>query len=401
MAKRLAWTMLVALALTALVAFPVLAQGPQPGKLILGGSYTLERGEAITGGLAVVGGDVRLEPGSRVDGDVIVTGGSVDVAGAVNGDIALLGGRVMLASTARVDGDVVVFGGTVDRAPGAVVTGTVREGVGLSPSEMSPFAPLVPFSESRGPGASEQPWDWLLRQFLRLVQAVALSLAFGALALVVTAIWPQGMERIGRTEMEQPFLAFAVGLLTWVLALGLMVVMVITLCLIPFALVLGLALMAVVVVSWIATGWVVGHKLAEVFRLRSSNPALEAAVGTVLLLLVYFLVSLVWCMDFVFGLLVLFLGTGALVLTRFGSQPYPPTRPAAPAGPIAPQPTESRAVMPSAPAQPPSVRSGQELGLPPDAAGRVLDDTPPAPGMRSGRDLGLPPDADRRLLDQG
>lgn len=400
MTKRLAWTMLLALALTALAALPALAQGPQPGKLILGGSFTLGRGETLSGGLAVVGGDVRLSPGSRVDGDVIVTGGSVDVAGTVNGDIALLGGTVTLANTARVNGDVVVFGGTVDRAPGAVVTGTVREGVGIAPPGLSPFAPMTPFNDSRGPGASDSPWSWLLQQFLRLVQAVALSLAFGALALVVTAIWPQGVERVGRTEMGQPFLAFAVGLLTWVLALGLMVVMVITLCLIPFALVLGLALMVVVVLSWIATGWVIGHKLAELFKLRSSNPALEAVVGTVLLLLVYFLVGLVWCMDFVFGVLVLFLGTGALVLTRFGSQTYPPTRSAVPMGPTAPQPAESRAVVVSVPPQPPNVRSGQEMGLPPDAAAQMLDDTPPAPGMRSGRDLGLPPDAGRQLLDE-
>lgn len=395
MAKRLAWTGLLALVLAVVAVAPALAQQLQPGKLILGGSFTLEQGQRLDGGLAVVGGQVRLSQGSRVDGDVIVTGGTLEVAGAVNGDITVLGGAVSLADTARVNGDVVMFGGEVERAPGAVVTGAVRPGgTDLDFPWLSPFAPSVRFSN--GPQVGPEAFlQWLLRQLLRLVQALALSLAFGALALMLAAVWPQGIERTGRTEIEQPLLAFAVGLLTWLLALGLALLMVVTLCLIPVALVLGVLMVVVAALAWIATGWVVGHKLAGLVGARTSSPAVEASVGTMLVLLVYFGTSWLWCAQFVYGLVVLFLGTGALVLTRFGSQPYPPTLPAPPSPA---EPPAGRAVSVPPAAQPPHHRSGQDLGLPPDAAQRVVNDPASTPGMRSGREIGLPPDADDRLL---
>lgn len=374
MQRRLALSLLLALVILSVFSLPAFAQADGPGKLILGGTYTLGRGETLPGGLVVAGGSATLQPGSTVLGDILVLGGSLRVSGTVNGDIAVFGGGVQLTSTARVDGDVVSFGGSVNRQSGAVVTGEVRQGGTFSIPGIGPRLPFVPDIEMGGlpvqVTAERSPGQWLLAQFLRFLQNIGLTLAFGVLALIIAIIWPKGVERIGRTEMEQPLLAFAVGLLTWVLALGLMTMMAITICLIPFALLLGLVMLVIVVLAWVTTGWMLGRKLLGLFNVRNPSLVAETVVGTVVLLLAYFLVSLILCLDFVVGVIVVSLGTGALVLTRFGRQPYvpggraaPPAPPAPPAGPAPIALPEPNAVV----VQPSAVRSAQELGLPPEA----------------------------------
>lgn len=367
MRKRLASSLLLALILTVLLALPVLAQGEQPGKLILGGSYTLGRGETLYGGVAIAGGDVVFEEGSRVAGDVLLAGGQLEVAGRIDGDVAVFGGRLHLRDSAYVDGDVISFGGTIQRDSGAVVTGRVNEGNefslpgfrGVFPAvPVMPFAPEVPATSLRA-----SPGEWLLAQFGRMLRSLGLTLAMTALALVGAVIWPKGIERIGRTVQEQTFLAFAVGLLTWVLAIGLAVVMVLTICLIPLAVVLSLIIVIAIILSWIATGWVIGRLLLGGLKVRNTTLVVEAVLGTLLLFLTYFLVSIIPCLDFIFGTLVVCLGTGAIVLTRFGTQPYTPgIKRGQPMPPPAPLPT----ALPS-PAGPPAVRTSQELGLPANA----------------------------------
>lgn len=376
MPKRLVWVLILALLIVFAAALPVFAQGPQPGKLILGGNYTLSSGESLSGGLLVAGGNAVLQEGSRVSGDVLLAGGSLRVAGTVDGDVAVFGGDLQLLDTARINGDVVSFGGAIRQQPGAVVTGDVRQGGEFNLPGLRPVLPeIAPGLVTPEVTLSRSPSQWLLNQFLRLLQAIGLTLAFAALALVLAIVWPKGVERIGRTEMEQPLLAFAVGLLTWVLALGLAAVMVITICLIPFALLLALMMLVVVVLAWVTTGWVVGQKLLSLFKVRSPSFVLETVVGTVALLLTYFLVSLVFCLDFIFGVIVLCVGTGALVLTRFGRQPYAPggrpIQPVTPPPPVAlpePQAVATQRVIP-----PSIVRSAEELGLPPEAGALAED----------------------------
>ncbi len=371
MRKRLALSLILAILLLSALALPVFAQEEGPGKLVVGGVYTLGSGEVLRGGLVVAGGSATLQSGSAVFGDVLVLGGSLRAAGTVNGDVAVFGGSMQLTGTAVVNGDVVSFGGSVDRDPGAVINGDFRTEGRFSLPAIGPLLPFAPGLEmgrlAPQVDLARDPGQWLLVQFLRFLQNIGLTLAFGALALIIALIWPKGVERVGRTEMEQPLLAFAVGLLTWVLALGLAIIMVITICLLPFAILLGLVLLGVVVLAWVATGWVLGHKLLGLLNMRKPSLVVEAVVGTVVLLLAYFLVSLIFCLDFVFGVIVVSLGTGALILTRFGRQPYVPggraVAPKPPAGPPAAALAEPRAVG----AQPPAVRSASELGLPPEA----------------------------------
>ncbi len=149
MRKRLVFSTVLGLGLLMVLALPLAApataQGGQPGRLVLGAQYTLESGERMVGDLAVIGGQAVIEEGATVDGDVVVMGGSLAVSGRIDGDIAIFGGAVDLTSSAVVDGDVMTLGGSVSQAPGAEVTGEVKEGgaVDIPGLRNLPIAPGV------------------------------------------------------------------------------------------------------------------------------------------------------------------------------------------------------------------------------------------------------------------
>lgn len=329
--RRVGIMMLFVLALLAVLVAPVAAQGSDPGKLVVGGTYTLRSGQQLDGDLGVVGGVATVEQGATVDGDVMVAGGTLRVAGRINGDIAVFGGAVTLERSAYVAGDLVNIGGSVQRSPGAVVTGEVREG-GEFDFPMVPGSWFFPGLErfTFGPEVNMQqsPGQWLALLLLRIIRTGIMILALAALALVVSLFWPKGVERLGQTAMHQPVLVFLVGLLSWIVGLGLFVVLAITICLIPVALLVGLALLVAALLSWVMVGWLVGRKLLAMLNLRNVTVVVEAAVGTLLLATVYFLVGILPCTEFILGVLIVSVGLGAIVLTRFGTRPYPvPTTP--------------------------------------------------------------------------
>ncbi|MCB0201998.1 MAG: polymer-forming cytoskeletal protein [Anaerolineae bacterium] len=324
---RLAAALLLTAILILLAVAPVFAQDTGGDKVVFGGSYRVRSGEVLSGDLAIFGGSATIEEGGVVRGDIVSMGGSLDVEGTVNGDIAVFGGSVDLASTALVTGDLVRFGGSLDVAPGAEVRGSTREGGTFDlpgmwqgrfvPPIFSPSAPSqLPFEQS--------PGRWLVAAFLAVLRAVAMTAGLGALALVISLIWPGGIERIGRAGEKTPFMALAVGALTWLVGLALVAIAAITICLLPLAILLALVLVAAAILSWIVTGWWVGRKLLALLNLDRPTTVLEATIGTVLVVGVYFLVGILPCVDFIYGALVASFGVGAIALTRFGTRPYPP-----------------------------------------------------------------------------
>lgn len=366
MPKRLAVVLLIAAVVSLLAVLPAMAQQEDtPGRFIMGGTYTLESGQRMIGDLGVAGGQVVIEPNAVLVGDVIVAGGTLDIAGRIEGDVAAFGGQVTLAETAYIDGDVISFGGTLERSPGAVITGEVGQGGQLDfPGWRGlPLAPDIGIVPGPGQQISFQtsPGQWLLHLVLRFFRAAAMILAMGGLALVVSLFWPKGIEELGGTVNREPVLTLLVGLLTWVIAAAAGVVMVLSLCLIPAAVLLILAMIVAAVLAWISAGWVVGRRLLVALKAANPTIVLEATLGTVLLALIYFLVSFLPCVDFIFGTAVASFGLGAIVLTRFGTRPYEARR--------GPEPANVPPELPAAAAE-----VGELPAL--NAAEPVVDDTP-------------------------
>jgi hypothetical protein len=324
--RRVGIIALFVLVLLVLLAAPAAAQGGEPGKLVVGGDYTLHSGQVLRGDLGVVGGVATVEQGATVNGDVMVAGGVLRIGGRINGDIAVFGGSVTLEGSAHVTGDLVSFGGSVQRSPGAIVAGEVRDGSDfffpdILGAQLFPGAERFEFGERVT--LQDSPGRWLAGLLWRVLRIGLVIMALTALALVVSLLWPKGIEQLGKTAWQQPVVVVLVGLLSWIVGLGLVVLLAVTICLIPVALLLALTLLVAVLLSWVTAGWLVGRSLLAALNLRHATVVLEATIGTLVLAIVYFLVGVIPCTEFIFGTLIASLGLGAIVLTRFGTRPYP------------------------------------------------------------------------------
>ena len=355
------------LAFFAVLAWPhaALAQGSQGDKYVFGGTYTLASGETLNGNLFIFGGIATLEDGSQVNGDVMLAGGTLRVSGEVRGSIVATGGLISLNSTAVVTGDVNTIGANLERAPGAQVDGKVNSGV------TGPIViPGVP-GEIRIPGIPEAPnLRFITSPIVTGFWYFFRSFLWAALAVLVSLFLHRQTERVAQAVVAQPLIAGGIGLLTTVVFPLLLVVIAITLIGIPVSF-LGAILL---VVAWgfgvIAVGTEVGKRFAELLQ-QEWALAVSAGVGTFILTLVVNGIAFIRCVGWVAPAIVGMLGLGAVILTRFGTQPYPLYNasivPAAGSGDWPPSPPAPPAEtdvpeVPEIPPASPETESGEQTG---------------------------------------
>ncbi|HXE81277.1 MAG TPA: hypothetical protein VNK41_11030 [Vicinamibacterales bacterium] len=276
-------------------------------------------------------GNVHVDEDEHLTAEVVTIFGSAAIDGRVDGDVVAVMGGVRLGPKAIVNGQVVSVGGGIDRAPGARVRGDVVE-VAFVPRM---FGPMVGF----GHVGSElfSGWARLMGTGLRIGLMLLVSLA-------IVAIAGRPVSRIAQRVGEDPWVCGFVGLAAEVLFVPVLIITIVFLAisiigiplllLIPFALV-GLLIGVLMGFAGVARrigGWVVGP---------DRSPMIATAVGVVLIAAGAVLARLLWLIPgpigpiaFTVGAIGLFLeyvawtvGLGALLLTRFGTQPrtpYPP-----------------------------------------------------------------------------
>ncbi len=357
---------LIALLLVTFAATPAFAQGAsRGGQMCMGGSTVVEANETpdsvvlfgcgarIKSGAHVLrdvvsfGGDVVVEEGARVDRDVVVFGGNVQVAGRVGRGITLFGGRVSLEPSAVVERDVVVFGGYTDRKEGAVVRGRVdiNDRFEVAPFRFAPITfPFVFGGGLAGIMASAA---------LGLVRGVIYAIALAALGALTVVFLPAQTKQVGDVAEKSALPSLGLGCLTLLAFLPLFILLIILILTIPVALLMPFVLVIVALFGWIAVGRVIGEKVMEALKARQSwrEPVIYVIVGVVLLALITALPVFGWLV----GLFVGSLGIGAVILTRFGTRPYPMTYVPTTVAPV---------VAPSAPAKPsdPAAASSSDAG---------------------------------------
>ena len=321
----------------ALVALPALAApAPQGGGGVHFGPFTLNEGESVSGD-QVIFGDVRLRENAKLNGDLVVFGsviieeganltgelvvmGKAEIAGAVDGDV-LAAGDVALSESAHIYGDVSAVG-QVNREEGAIIDGQI---IPLDDEDFNWNLPMdIPFPlvERRIERVRPQTPTWvqiLSRIFRSILTIVLITL----LAMVIVSIWPEPTERIGAVIEASPALAFGMGLLVFLVTFIVEVILFITICLIPFALLGWVVITVGLLMGWVAFGLVLGRRiLSSIFHQSEPSPLLAAVLGTALVTLVVELAGVLPPLRGLAYLLLLPLGAGAVVLTRFGMRPY-------------------------------------------------------------------------------
>lgn len=310
--SRIMLFVLLALVVVLALPSPVAAQPLGDDKVVFGDTYRLLSGDTLSGNLLIVGGTVTLESDSTVTGDVAILGGTLDILGSVNGNVNAMGGTVFLGDTARVNGDVTSLGATIHQADNAVIGGRLVTG-GLRPFDIH-----VPGSIfDRGLFSLNFTPIWGILRFFGNIIVLA------ALAMLVVLLFPNATRRVSNAVTDQPAISGGIGLLTVAVLPALLVILLITIILSPVS-ILGVVLLAVALVfGWVAIGLEVGRRFLQLFK-AEGTPALAAGLGTLLLSFVTFAIAEIPCVGWVIMAVLGLIGLGGVIVTRFGTQVYPP-----------------------------------------------------------------------------
>ena len=306
----------VILFLLALLLLPASASAKalDDDQVIFGGTFVLHSGEQLTGDIVVIGGVATFEKESVVNGDVVLLGGSINADGTVNGNLVGIAGTVKLGEEAVINGDLATIGASLQRSESAVIRGQVviQGGIPISPQvKKTQFPPSLSFPRI---GSSLNP-------FVRLVWFVFRVLLWGFLATILVIFFPKQVEHVAKLAFLNPANAVGAGLVGSLVSAVAIFLMAVTLILIPVSFVSIIALSIAWVLGFIAIGYEIGARFAESVH-GEWAPALVSGLGTMALMFVTLGVEqIVPCVGFLPRMLVGFWGFGAVILTRFGTQP--------------------------------------------------------------------------------
>ncbi len=306
---------LLAVMLFLSLAMPVWANDGNGQVILFGENLIIRENETVDGDVVILGGNVELRNGGRVRGDLACLGGTASVDGRIEGSLVVLGGTVDLKSNAVVGEDLFTLGSRVSRAEGATIRGQRIEGLEWSWPEWRGLPERWWMGE---------PWRWrgdiVVDWFGSLVRLAIRTLALMALGVVLMLVLPKQTAQVGQTVTQLPLPSAGVGLLTLVVLLVAVPLLVITCIGIPVVVLVAIAFVAAQLLGRTALGLWVGERLLGALNIRDRQPVLEVAVGVALIELL----TAVPCIGWVLGAVLSLAGVGAVVLTRFGTMPYPP-----------------------------------------------------------------------------
>jgi hypothetical protein len=293
----------------------VYAKELQDDKIVAGGTFILASGDTLDGNLLIFGGSATLEKDSQVNGDVALMGGTLNIDGRVTGNVVGLGGVVNLGQQALVEGDLTMLAATLNRDEGSRVNGQIVNGL-QTPFHFEFPGVTVP---------SVQPLRVNVLPIWNVMWFFFRTFLWAALAVLVAMFLPAATRRTAEAIVKQPVLVGGVGLITTIVTPLLLIGIAITIILIPISLVGALAMAVAWFFGRIVIGYEVGKRFAEMLK-QDWPIAVAAGIGTFILALVVDGANeLIPCVGWLFPVMVGILGLGAVILTRFGTQTYPPT----------------------------------------------------------------------------
>ena len=303
------------LIITMIFPSQVHASPVEDDRIIFGENYTLESGRILNGDLVVIGGIVNIEVDATVDGNVVVIGGLVTVDGTITRDLTSLGGTINLEENALVQGDLISPASYVNRDPGAVVQGDHIEGW------------YLPFRNYNLPNrittVPVTPRFSVLQIANRIGRWIAFSLIMTGLGALLLLIMPKSTEAMYSALVAQPWQMLGFGALTAVVMLFGGLILTLTICLIPIVIILGLTFALAVLVGWLTLGYFLGKTISQNLFKTTWHPVLSAAIGNLLLYLIASGLDLIPCLGGFLVFLTMLFGLGMVVITLFGTNPYP------------------------------------------------------------------------------
>lgn len=273
--------------------------------------------------------DVEVGPGERVEGDVVAVFGSATVHGTVAGNVVSVFGNANLEPGASIDGDVVAVGGVVRQPPGASIRG---QSVSLG---LFPDLPALPVL------LGLIVFGWLITLFY---------------AWVLNMLFPDRLLRAAITSSRRTGLSLLLGIASLPLTMIAFVLLLVTVIGVPIALLLPIFYHFLTWAGQVAASYVLGCKILR--RTPGSGGAMAPIATGAAFIAAFFVAGALLAVGSgsirtlalffdLLGVLLLVglstIGTGAFLLSRFGSQPREivpdasiPATPMPPVAPVAP-----------------------------------------------------------------
>jgi hypothetical protein len=285
-----------------------LPRAPRAPRIALGPGIHIESDDAS---IVRMGSDILIDSTETVDDAVVALFGNVTVRGQVGGDVVAVLGSVKLEPGAVVEGDAVAVGGALDQAADAVVHG---QSVSLT------FLPIH---------AGVPPLRALV---LALFGAWLLAMISGGL---LSLLFPQRIIRVAQTVAERTGWSLLFGLLLPPLAVITAVLLMVTLIGIPVAFLLPLVYLFTLWTGAVAAAYLLGCRATG--RAAGSGIGIPLLVGTLVVGVLFGFGALFAGVNGALGSLGLFfpllgvllatslsvIGSGAVIVSRFGSPPRP------------------------------------------------------------------------------
>jgi len=269
------------------------------------------------------GSDIEIREDELVEGDVTALGGDVEVRGKVDGSVVALGGDIIVSSTGEIQKDATSIGGHIRKESGGVIRGQVVE-VGFVPRDVLRM-PFRPFILRPGPPRG-----------LAFGAAIFKILILLFIGLVVYSVAPAHVGKV-KTKFEKETLKSGlVGFLGEILILPIFILLLITIIGIPVAiLVQPLLVLLAVFLGYAAASLYIGEKVKQSTNIKPRTPLATLLLGIIAIELLpvvalivgaaggpahavrFTLVVIYWCLIY----LILTIGFGAVILTRFGTRP--------------------------------------------------------------------------------
>ncbi|MGH2510561.1 MAG: hypothetical protein ACRDHZ_24565, partial [Ktedonobacteraceae bacterium] len=247
--------------------------------------------EVLCADLTLLGG--TLDVAGEVHGTIRAFGSNINIAGTVSGDIDLYGGMATLQNGSHLQGNINVYGGSERLEAGAHLDGVVNNQSqhisfwmpGLSFGFAFPFWPLV---------------IWVV------------------LGLALTSLLPEHVMFVRTTVASRARRSLLLGLLSFLLAPAVLLVLIALIIPIPLALLIASGLIAAWALGTIAIGWLVGASIMRAIAPRHNTHQAQVTVGLAVLVIGGSLPYIGWLVSIGAGLL----GLGAVFLSRFGTRLY-------------------------------------------------------------------------------
>ena len=359
---------LLALALPTAVFADEPAQTIAPGEtinqeLILYDDTDIEAGATINGDVIVFGGDLNMA--GIVNGDVVVFGGDVEISGSISGDLVIFGGDVSISDTGSLGGDCALIGGDFsDRHETTesvacpfsfespvmaefirdldypALVSSFSDGEIPLPPELIPYngidVPVAPGFDGDQPYGDWEDWedDHSIGFVGLLFRAIGNGLFMGVVAYLIASTMPDRLAQVRYVLKEHTGASAGVGFLTMIAVPSALVILAILTAVLIFICIgiIGIPIMVVGVLGYIAAlflgltavGAWVGDRLADRIVMKSWSSPMRTAFGTAVTVFGLGILAIIPCFpDGLVSFAVLMIGLGGVVLTKFGSQPYP------------------------------------------------------------------------------